>query len=202
MNDTAARILELANLDYTYRPPILLVASRWSYFPALFKSLGFKTGAEIGVKKGTFSRHLCQVVRGLHLYSVDPWLSYPGYEGRNKQRYQNGNYKLAAERLAKYNCTIVRKMSLEAAQDFADNSLDFVYIDANHVYEHARADIAAWSRVVRPGGILAGDDYLNARDADWCGVKRAVDEWTAEQGIDPWFVIVGGRRPNWFWVKE
>ncbi len=60
-----------------------------------------------------------------------------------------------------------------AAERFDDASLDAVIIDANHNYEFVRDDLAAWVPKVKPGGIVAGDDY---RNASWPGVERAVNE--------------------------
>ena len=58
--------------------------------------------------------------------------------------------------------------SVEAAATFADESLDFVFLDASHDEENVRQDIEAWLPKVKPGGILAGHDF------DFFGVCRAV----------------------------
>jgi SAM-dependent methyltransferase len=60
--------------------------------------------------------------------------------------------------------------SVEAAQLFAAESLDFVFIDAAHDYESVRADVRAWYSKVKPGGVIAGDD------AGWPGVRIGVHE--------------------------
>jgi len=65
-----------------------------------------------------------------------------------------------------------RLPSLEAAKLFQPESLDLVFIDSNHSYQAVKDDVAAWSPVVRPGGILAGHDYSR----HYPGVVRAVDE--------------------------
>lgn len=49
----------------------------------------------------------------------------------------------------------MRMSSLEAVTHFADESLDFVYIDGDHRYDAVMADIAAWLPKVKTGGILA-----------------------------------------------
>lgn len=64
----------------------------------------------------------------------------------------------------------IRTTSLEAAEMFANNSLDFVYIDASHEYQDVKNDITAWLPKVKSGGTIAGDDY-NSHN-----VKRAVNE--------------------------
>lgn len=54
---------------------------------------------------------------------------------------------------------LIRKPSLVAADDFADGSLDFVFIDGAHNFTSVRDDIRAWLPKVKPGGVLAGHDY-------------------------------------------
>ena len=46
-----------------------------------------------------------------------------------------------------------------AATLFANASLDFVFIDADHSQASVQADIHAWRPKLRPGGILAGHDW-------------------------------------------
>lgn len=62
--------------------------------------------------------------------------------------------------------------SLQAAQLFEDDSVAFVFIDADHAYEAVRADICAWLPKIRAHGFIGGHDYHR----DWPGVIRAVDE--------------------------
>jgi len=67
----------------------------------------------------------------------------------------------------------IEKPSLEAVREFDDCSLDMVYIDAGHLYLQVKADIQAWRKKVRPGGVLCGHDYGHGQNQ---GVKKAVDE--------------------------
>jgi predicted O-methyltransferase YrrM len=67
----------------------------------------------------------------------------------------------------------LRSGSLDAAANLPlPGGADFIFIDADHSYEAVKADIAAWSKRLAPGGLIAGHDY----DAHWPGVMRAVDE--------------------------
>lgn len=84
----------------------------------------------------------------------------------------------------------VRKPSVEAAGDYADGSLDFVFIDAGHEYDSVKADIEAWlPKVKKPGGVIAGHDFDMSTDP---GVVRAVIEKNPE-------VEVRGRSWVWEW---
>jgi len=65
----------------------------------------------------------------------------------------------------------LRMSSIRAAELYADQSLDFVFIDAAHDYASVKADVLAWLPKVKAGGTLAGHDYSNEP-----GVQRAVDE--------------------------
>jgi Methyltransferase domain len=68
----------------------------------------------------------------------------------------------------------VEMPSVQAAQSFADNSLDFVFIDAAHDYANVRADVRAWYPKVKKNGVIAGDD------ANWPGVRIGVNETIPE----------------------
>jgi FkbM family methyltransferase len=75
-------------------------------------------------------------------------------------------------------------MSVDASEMIPHHSLDFVYLDARHDYTAVLEDLEAWFDKVRPGGILAGHDYLDGTfPAGVFGVKSAVDEFLGERGI-------------------
>jgi hypothetical protein len=86
----------------------------------------------------------------------------------------------------------VRLPSVAAAALYADNSLDFVFIDAAHDYENVKADITAWYPKVKVGGTIAGHDY------GWpgSGVHDAVNEYLAAVGNLP-----KPRGSSWIAVK-
>lgn len=65
----------------------------------------------------------------------------------------------------------IKSGSSAAAQHFADGSVDFVFIDANHTYQFVKDDVNAWLPKVKKGGIIAGHDYNAPHE-----VKQAVDE--------------------------
>jgi hypothetical protein len=87
---------------------------------------------------------------------------------------------------------------MDAVKDYPDQSLDFVYIDGNHEFSHVAADIAAWVKKVRRGGILAGHDYRRTTNLV-CHVVDVVNAWTYSHKIKPWF-LTSKDIPGWFWV--
>ena len=59
-------------------------------------------------------------------------------------------------------------------------------------------DLACWTPRIKPGGILAGHDYLDElRPQGQYGVKRTVDEWAAAHQLPVW-VSEEPDFPSWF----
>lgn len=161
------------------------------------KEQGCTRGAEIGVFTGYFSEVLFQHMPGLHLYCVDIW-----GEGKYKRAEEE-----CLERLKPYNATIIKKPSVEAAQDVPDGSLDFVYIDAAHDYENVKKDIAAWAPKVKVGGIIAGDDFYDFPSGKG-GVMQAATEYASHHHYDlqltAWDIdnpVRDDRQPSFWFFK-
>jgi predicted O-methyltransferase YrrM len=143
-----------------------------------------RLGAEVGVYRGNTSEALLRELPDLRLWLVDPWRPYDGAAQFGQGNQVSFDRAMAATMFwTEFACTrrfVLRECSTQAASRFADGELDFVFIDANHLYEHVCADIKAWWPKVRRGGMLMGHDYGVYRDAtgEW-GVSRAVDEFVA-----------------------
>jgi predicted O-methyltransferase YrrM len=144
--------------------------------------------AEIGVWKGDGAAAILRYTRPRKLFLVDPWEHQPQYAracfgGRvGTQTAMDDIHATVVERFrAAINggsVEVVRARSEDAETIFADGQLDWAWIDADHTYEAVRADLQRFSRLVRPGGYIAGDDYLLGWWGD--GVIRAVDEFVSE----------------------
>ena len=161
----------------------------------LFAEAGYTKGAEVGVRKGMFSRVLCKANPDLHLYCVDPWMPYGGR--KYTQEKQDALLEVCKKTLEPYNVTIIRKTSMDAVKDFDENYLDFVYIDGNHKFDFAMEDIIHWSRIVRPGGIVACHDFHYGSNVE---VVMAVEAYTRANHIDPWYVTKESQSTA-YWVK-
>lgn len=177
-------------------PPVRLARYTRKDMAALFGELEFETGAEIGVADGQNSLTLCQNIPTLkHLFCVDPWVVYK--ENPWAHDNQEDMLRIARQRLEPFPVEFIRQMSLEAVRDFEPGSLDFVYIDGNHAFDFVIQDIIEWSRIVRPGGIVAGHDYYRFRNA---GVVDAVDAYVKAHQINEWFVT-DEKETTFFWAK-
>ncbi len=179
---------------------------------SLFCELGYKVGAEIGVERGVYSEVLCKANPQAKLYSIDAWKAYKGYREHVTQEKIDQLHDSAVSRLEPYNCQLVKGFSVDVSKTFDDGSLDFVYIDGNHEYTHVVNDIASWDRKVRPGGIVAGHDYILRKTNGYLmHVPYAVQGFTASYNIRPFFVLGRKHAPggearessrSWFYVKR
>ena len=80
--------------------------------------------------------------------------------------------------------TLIRNFSTQAAAEFDDDSIDFVYLDGDHQYQAIKQDIAAWYGKVRSGGILAGHDYVKGSLVEEFGVIPAVNEFVEQHQLE------------------
>jgi hypothetical protein len=161
---------------------------------AILKRLNGHTpvyGAEIGVFAADLSSRLLAQRPDLTLKMVDPWTVYDNnpdsddFHSDLTQHEQNKYAEMARvmSSFAGRRAEIIRLKSLEAAQLVPDDSLDFVFIDADHSYEACKADIIAWYPKVRDGGFIGGHDYANGGFSFGETVKRAVDEMIPSYGL-------------------
>jgi SAM-dependent methyltransferase len=215
--DVLNYIFKKYQIHWRTKPPIEIPNTDRVSLAKLFRELGYKVGAEIGVEEGRYSKVLSQHNRGVKLYCIDPWFSDGVYRKQFDQAYIDNLMANAVGRLARYNCEIIRKTSMDAVKDFVDNSLDFVYIDGNHKFEYVVNDLAEWSKKVRPGGIVSGHDWIKmalsstTKNNDPIEVQAAVRGFIDAYRIRPLFIlgtnaVVEGQLRDkvrsWFWVKQ
>lgn len=177
-------------IKLTGRPAEIPDCSR-DDLPSFFVEQGYKIGAEIGVDKGEFSQKFGAA--GLSLFAIDPWRYDDDYQDSRTQDRLDFLHEHTKRVLSPYpNCTVVRKTSMEAVRDHADNSLDFVYIDGNHQLKYVVEDIVEWTKKIRPGGAIAGHDYIYTNPktvAGICHVIYALGAYTQAYNIRNWFLL-------------
>lgn len=180
-----------------------------SHLPALLRLLRLQgIGVEVGVAEGAYSELLLRDSPLSKLYSIDPWKPFDRqlYNDRYNlsEQAHEALYRATAARLGKFGprSQILRMTSQEAAPLFQPETLDVVYIDANHAYEACRRDLELWWPTLRPGGVFAGHDYLNGElPQGTFGVRRAVDEFVAAHGQR--LLLTAERAwPTWYVIKD
>jgi hypothetical protein len=90
-----------------------------------------------------------------------------------------------------------------------DNSVDFVYIDADHSYDMIMLDVIKWGRKLRKGGVMSGNDYNCDRERRDRRVRvtKAINDYTSIHNIKFYVTdedhskLMGDIYPSWFWVK-
>jgi len=142
--------------------------------------------AEIGVYWGALSRLILKRVEPKMLHLIDPWRYQPdpsldkalyGGVGGSQKRMDEIHDNVVRHLGRRKDVTIHRAPSLIAVNQFPDNYFDWIYVDGDHSYEGATADLEQYRSKVKPGGFVAGDDYARNPNG-WMkdNVTQAVDD--------------------------
>lgn len=167
----------------------LPVKSRRRVWRAFMEKYDCQKIAEIGVFQGQnfelMVAHNPELAVGVDVWRED------GIPGQNDadlpQEELDAMYRhLEHKYINNKNVKLIRDYTVKAAELFEDESLDLIYIDANHTYEGAKADIEAWYTKVKKGGFVTGDDYwdrMSPKRHVRFGVVRAVNEFAEKNGL-------------------
>jgi len=144
---------------------------------------------EVGVHQGTFSEMMIQELNPGKLFLVDPWeigddlnangQTYDETLGLLKTAYSTDSdlatvQERFSSQIQENRVEILKDYSYNAVDNFKDLSLDLVYIDACHLYESVKADLAAYLPKLKLTGVMSGHDYFEYSNF---GVIQAVDEF-------------------------
>jgi predicted O-methyltransferase YrrM len=123
--------------------------------------------AEIGVFQGKSTLAMLNYCNIKKIYLIDPFDkeiadSFNPTDGTNV----NISVSLFEETNAKLTNFLDKIIYLKEISDTAfekipDNELDFIFIDGCHTYECVYKDLINYYPKVKPGGIIAGDDFSN-----------------------------------------
>ena len=148
--------------------------------------------AEIGVWRGRFARLLRSACQPRKLILVDPWKPY-GHPAEPLSRADAEKHEQCYRRVCQAfegdpSVEIWRLPSVEAAVKASKEGIRFafVYIDADHRYEHVLQDLEAWHGLVGDNCFLGGHDYVNPPGREDLGVVRAVTEFCSRH---PWKLL-------------
>lgn len=141
-------------------------------------------GVEIGSYIGASSLLIANGLSGQSkLYCIDTWENDAMAEGNWD------TYGVFQKNISQVKNKIIplKSNSVDAAKDF-DKQIDFLFIDGDHSYEGAKADVDSWFGKLKSGGIII------MHDIEWAeGVIRVVEE-----DIKP-HLRNFNQLPNMFW---
>lgn len=152
------------------------------------------TIVEIGVYGGASLLSMIDVCvkNNNKVFGIDPWEKVELFNGKKASDEERDRKRAALKQLRenlvrilkkyKYGCVkLMQEFSPQVAHNFQDNSLNLVFVDGSHSYKSVRDDLLAWwPKVKSNGGIFSGHDY----GVSAFGVKRAVDEFVKERGLN------------------
>jgi hypothetical protein len=148
-------------------------------------------GCEVGVFAGEFAESLLRM-KPKELTLLDAWQSEDGMlfsgdvDGNNGVNLsQEYLYGLVTSRFAHHpHVKILRGWTWETIPTIPDNSLDYVYMDADHSYEGMKRDLRLIVTKLKSDAYLMGHDYeMNFQKAKipWkFGVREAEYEYCKE----------------------
>jgi hypothetical protein len=150
-------------------------------------------GAEVGVFRGQFTRHILDVVRPSRLHLVDAWWllygeRYPDWgaytdHGRLGTREAYEEVREILRRHDRAGVAVIHVADdLQCLAGFPPETFDWVYLDSSHEYEHTRRELALLVPRMKRGGVICGDDWHDDPAHEHHGVAKAVRELCAREG--------------------
>lgn len=143
---------------------------------------------EVGVGFGHFSEWLIELCAPRRFIAIDLFELHrlPRMWGRRMEEWLGGkdHYTFYCEKFRPLieagRMEVIRADSAEALASLPENSVDVLYLDADHTYEAVRRDLAAAAPRIRPEGVLIANDYtmveVGLSHAPY-GVIHAVNEF-------------------------
>jgi SAM-dependent methyltransferase len=163
---------------------------------------GGGVGAEIGVFRGHFSEVILSVLAPRKFFMVDPWTKFGEFFPWSDQYTVFGKLPTAlARREAQLRAarfpntqTVILEEKFTDCIPQIDEPLDWIYIDSSHKYLDTLNELKAASSILKPDGVIIGDDYYADRTAYHHGVFRAVNEFVKTM---PYEFIACGPNAQW-----
>lgn len=156
--------------------------------------------AELGVDEGEFSRTILEITKPEKLHLIDAW--------GNPDRYHDGLKIMVSEKfkteIEKGQVEMNIGFSIEVANKFPDNYFDWVYLDTDHTYLVTADELNVLKNKVKPGGIIAGHDYIIGNWAGDCryGVIEAVHELCVKENWELLYVTINKNEMPSFAIRR
>jgi len=166
-------------------------------FEIINKLLGHNNiGVELGVAEGNFSESAMHSDKFKFFYGVDSYAEF---------QHNSDEFLKTKKKLSKFsNYKLLRSTFNDALDKFENNSLDFIYIDGfAHTGNNGGEVIEKWSKKIKVGGIIAGDDY----DKQWPLVVETVNELIKQTKLELYLTKITKSDPyscyaSWFVIKN
>lgn len=142
-------------------------------------------GAYLGQSSCYMSHLLQSMNKNITFHVMDYWGPIEDYKWAPEKdlaevRTHDGSYKATFEHYMENTGSLpaITKIIHGSDRDqtnvdqYADDSVSFLYLDTSHDYEGTSLELSLWWPKVRAGGMFCGDDYLYRR-----GERKAVDEF-------------------------
>jgi Methyltransferase domain len=145
-------------------------------------SVAINAMVELGVYKGDFSEHCYVSLRPKKLTLIDRW-DYERYRIMQSESPQMQDYRQIMEGYfgadpdsalqtayenvcARFrnnpDVEILRLDIADAAERFENGSIDIIYLDGTHTYEHVLQDLIRWFPKLAPGGLFICNDFFES----------------------------------------
>jgi hypothetical protein len=130
--------------------------------------------AECGAWLGKSSSYLCDAIAqhrpDITPYIIDSWQASEDETEMLKLVASSDVYQTFLENMGDRKFTPIKNLSIDAAKQFDNDSLDVIFIDMCHTYDCVKEDIESWYPKLKLNGYMAGHDFSNS------GVNQAVYE--------------------------
>lgn len=138
-------------------------------------------GIEIGTCRAESTYYFLDKCPNIEkLFTIDPYKAYDDWNGEITQETVDRFQEIAKKNLKKFGDRVrmIRETSSEAANNFTDTFVDFIFVDGDHSYDATLADCETYYPFLKKGGIFCGHDYQTLEN-----VKRAVDDFRTKHKI-------------------
>lgn len=177
---------------------------------SLIHLINFQGENLVGLELGVFrAESFCTILQNCPnikmLHGIDSWLPYIDYL---KEPYDgNPAYEMDTKTIKhirltalhniefsgyKEKATIHEKNSDECVNDFADETLDFIFLDTYMTLEQAQKDLHHWYPKLKKGGLFTGHDWNSS------AVQQAVNEYREKNNISNYMSTFDNA---WAWIK-